>query len=253
MAPPERNHPGTNPGDASGGNAGTPSVDKRSARWDEHREARRAELVATAVAAIDRHGPTASIADIAEEAGVSKPVLYRYFADKDDLYRAVGAWAAGEVLGLLLPTLRADADPRPKVERICRDYLTFISQHPKVFFLLVEHRSSDDPLRDGKELIAAAIARNVGDYLRVHGLDAAGAEPWAHGVVGLALAHGEWWLRRRTMSRQGAAAYLADFIWHAFDGIARESGVDLTALTTAPSSPAELHVAQDTERAEGTS
>ena len=46
-----------------------------------------------AVAAIDEHGASASIAQIAEAAGMSKPVLYRYFSDKDDLYRAVGTGA----------------------------------------------------------------------------------------------------------------------------------------------------------------
>ena len=76
------------------------------------------------------------------------------------------------------------------------------------------------------------------------GFDSAGAEPWAHGVVGLGLAHGEWWLRRRTMSRKRAAAYLADFIWHAFDGTAREQGVELAELTRPravpdPSTPEE--------------
>lgn len=206
------------------------STDKRSARWVQHREDRRAELVAAAVAAIDLHGPTASIADIAQTAGVSKPVLYRYFADKDDLYRAVGQWAAGEVLALLLATLRSDDDPRTKVRVGCEEYLRFISAHPKVFFMLVEHRSSDDPLRDGKEVIAAALTRTIGDYLAAHGFRTAGAEPWAHGVVGLGLAHGEWWLRRHTMSRKGAAEYLADFIWHAFEGTAREQGVELAKM-----------------------
>jgi len=229
--------------DVSG--TGTPdeggSVDRRSARWESHREARRAELVDAAVSAIDEHGPTASIADIARTAGVSKPVLYRYFADKDDLYRAVGTWAAGQVLGLMLPALRDDFPPRDKVRRISADYLAFIAQHPKVFFMLVEHRTSDDPLRDGKEVIAGALARNVGDFLRDLGLDSAGAEPWAHGVVGLGLAHGEWWLRRRTMSRTAAATYLADFVWNAFEGIARESGVDLDVLTR----PTPLRVAKD--------
>ena len=121
------------------------------------------------------------------------------------------------------------------------DYLAFIAKHPKVFFMLVEHRTSDDPLRDGKEVIAGALARNVGDFLRQLGLDSAGAEPWAHGVVGLGLAHGEWWLRRRTMSRTAAATYLADFVWNAFEGIARESGVDLDVLTR----PTPLRVAKD--------
>ena len=58
--------------------------DGRTTRWDAHRDQRRAELVLAAVRAIDQHGPDAGIADIAAEAGVSRPVLYRYFADKDD-------------------------------------------------------------------------------------------------------------------------------------------------------------------------
>ena len=210
---------------------GTDTVDRRSARWDQHREDRRASLVAAAIEAIDTHGTHASIADIAEVAGVSKPVLYRYFEDKDDLYRAVGKWAADEVLAVLLEALLADTDPRTKVNAGSEAYLRFISSHPKVFFLLVEHRTTDDPLRDGKELIAAALARTIGDYLAARGFQTAGAEPWAHGVVGLGLAHGEWWLRRHTMSRKSAAAYLADFIWHAFDGTAREQGVALADLT----------------------
>lgn len=208
----------------------TPRVkdpDGRSARWDEHREARRSELVEAAVAAIDQHGPSAGIAEIAEVAGVSKPVLYRYFSDKQDLYRAVGHWGADQVLAALIPTLRSKAQTQEKICRGCRAYFKLISEHPNVFFLLVEHRNADDPLADGKERIAAAFSRSMGDALRALGLDAAPAEPWAHGLVGLGLAQGEWWLRRRTMSRTAAADYLAAFIWHAFSGVAADAGIDL--------------------------
>src|SRR3954452_21557267 len=104
--------------------------DGRSTRWDDHREARRAELVAAARAAIDPHGPGASIAEIATSAGVSKPVLYRYFADKDDLYRAVGQWGAEQVMGVLVPTLLADAPMRDKVYRACDEYFALLAQHP---------------------------------------------------------------------------------------------------------------------------
>ena len=208
----------------------TPRVkdsDGRSARWDEHRDTRRTELVEAAVAAIDEFGPTASIAQIAATAEVSKPVLYRYFEDKDDLYRAVGHWGADQVLAALIPTLRSKASMHDKVRRGCRDYLKIIDTHPNVFFLLVEHRTSDDPLADGKERIAAAFSRAIGEALRSLGLDASPAEPWAHGVVGMGLAHGEWWLRRRTMSRTAAAEHLATFIWHAFNGLAADAGIDL--------------------------
>ncbi len=176
------------------------------------------------MAAIDQHGPTAGIAEIARAAGVSKPVLYRYFEDKDDLYRAVGHWGADQVLAAIVPVLRGRANVRDKIDRGCRNYLKIIDAHPNVFFLLIGHHSSSDPLADGKARIATAFARALGDALRSLDLDAGGAEPWAHGVVGLGLAHGEWWLRRRTMSRTAAADYLAEFIWHAFNGIAGESG-----------------------------
>ena len=94
-----------------------------------------------------------------------------------------------------------------------------------MFFLLVEHPSNEDPLADGKEMVAATISRTLGDALRDLGVDAAGAEPWAHGLVGLGLSTGEWWLRRRTMSRAAVSRYLSSFVWNAFEGIARENGV----------------------------
>lgn len=203
------------------------SGDGRSTRWSEHRETRRAELVAAAVAAIDEHGPTASIAEIARSAGVSKPVLYRYFSDKDDLYRAVGRWGADQVTDALLPALAEPGPMRDRVYRACDAYLTVIAEHPQVFLLLIEHRSADDPLADGKEQIASSLAKLIGDTLRHLGVDAAGAEPWAHGVVGMGLAVGEWWLRRDIMSRQAASDYLAAFLWNAFSGFVADHGVGL--------------------------
>jgi AcrR family transcriptional regulator len=90
--------------------------DGRSTRWSAHREARRAELVEAAVAAIDHLGPLAGVEDIAAAAGVSKPVLYRYFSDKADLHTAVGTWGADLVLERLLPAFVADGTLRERVD-----------------------------------------------------------------------------------------------------------------------------------------
>jgi AcrR family transcriptional regulator len=160
---------------------------------------------------------------------VSKPVLYRYFADKADLHAAVGTWGAGVVMERLLPALLSGGTVKERVDLGCEAYLAAIEEHPNVFLLLVAHRveSDADPLADGKAAIAAAMARVLGDTLRELGVDAAGAEPWAHGLVGLGLSTGEWWLTRRTMSRAAVRGYLAAFVWHAFEGLAREYGVDL--------------------------
>ncbi len=203
--------------------------DGRSTRWSAHREARRAELVEAAVTAIDQLGPLAGIEDIAAAARVSKPVLYRYFADKADLHAAVGTWGATLVLERLMPALVADGTLRERVDLGCDAYLATIEQHPNVFLLLVQHRvgGDTDPLADGKAAIAAAIARVMGDALRGFGADSAGAAPWAHGLVGLGLSTGEWWLDRQTMTRAHVGAYLTDFVWHALRGISAGYGVDI--------------------------
>lgn len=202
-------------------------ADGRSTRWDDHRETRRAELVGAAVAAIDEHGSGASIAQIAASAGVSKPVLYRYFTDKDDLYRAVGQWSAEQVLANLVPVLTGEGSLRDRVYAGCEAYIEVVAEHPQVFLLLVEHRSADDPLADGKDQIATTFAKLMGDTLRRLGVDAGGAEPWAHGLIGMGLSVGEWWLRRDIMSQQATASYLASFVWHAFSGFAADNGVSI--------------------------
>jgi AcrR family transcriptional regulator len=201
--------------------------DGRSTRWSAHREARRAELVQAAVAAIDQHGPDAGIEQIAAAAGVSKPVLYRYFTDKADLHAAVGTWGASLVMERILPALLSQEPLDVRVRRGCEDYLATIEEHPNVFLLLVTHRveGETDPLADGKAAIAAAMARVMGDALRDLGVDSAGAEPWAHGLVGLGLSTAEWWLTRRTMSRAAVTGYLSSFVWSALEGIARSYGV----------------------------
>ncbi|KQY63540.1 MULTISPECIES: TetR/AcrR family transcriptional regulator [unclassified Nocardioides] len=217
------------------------SADGRTTRWDAHRDQRRADFVAAAVASIDRHGPDVGIAAIAEEAGVSKPVLYRYFSDKAELHAEVGSWAAQQVLDRIVPALLTDAPIRDKVARGVDGYLSTIAEHPQVFLLLVRHRSDgNDPLADGKQRIATTFARILGDTLRHLGVDAAGAEPWSHGLVGLGLSTGEWWLTRETMSREAVARYLTAFVWHAFEGISQEYGVPLTALDTPSKRPTPI-------------
>ncbi|HEX6514676.1 MAG TPA: TetR/AcrR family transcriptional regulator [Nocardioidaceae bacterium] len=208
-------------------------TDGRSTRWSSHRESRREQLVEAAVAAIDAHGPDAGLDEIAAAAGVSKPVLYRYFADKAAIHSAVGQWGAGLVMERLLPALLTAGSVRRRVELAVDAYLATIEEHPNVFLLLVRHRAAGDtdPIADGKAAIASALSRFLGDALRELGVDAGGAEPWAHGLVGLGLATGEWWLDRQTMSRAHVGGYLTDFVWHALEGVARSHGVDIDGDT----------------------
>lgn len=206
--------------------------DGRASRWDRHRTERRAELVEAAVRAIDREGPDVPLAEIAAEAGVSKPVLYRYFSDKDQLHAAVGNWGADKVLEQALPALLSDKPVRQRIDMAISGYMREVAAHPEVVRLLVRHRSESDPLADGKARITAAVTRVFGDALRGAGADASGAEVWAHGIVGTCLSVAEWWVGHRTMSRTTVDEYLRLYVWHAVDGAARELGLSWSEFET---------------------
>src|SRR5699024_4262445 len=64
--------------------------DARKDRWRKHRLARRAEFVEAAIRVLDEHGRELGMDNVAAEAGITKPVLYRHFADKADLHTALG-------------------------------------------------------------------------------------------------------------------------------------------------------------------
>src|SRR5690348_11070274 len=87
-------------------------VDGRSARWAAHRAARRTELIDAAIKAVSRHGATVGMDQIAAVAKTSKPVIYRYFTDKDDLYRAITQRVVGQVLDTLATVLEGKPEPR---------------------------------------------------------------------------------------------------------------------------------------------
>ncbi|WP_045314791.1 TetR/AcrR family transcriptional regulator [Lentzea aerocolonigenes] len=204
--------------------------DARRERWKGHREQRRAEFVEATIAAVARKGPDVGMEDIAAEAGVSKPVLYRQFTDKSDLYLAVGQRATELLMDRMGPALAADGPIRARIERIIDAYLSVIEENPNLYRFVVKGSFVDRPVekdvaQEDKNLIAATLARILGDYLRAFEMDSGGAEPWAHGLVGMVQNAGDWWLDRQTMSRANLSDYLATIIWHAIDGLLREAGI----------------------------
>ena len=72
----------------------------------EAAERRRRELLEAANRVVLRDGPEASMNAIAAEAGITKPILYRHFGDKNGLYRAL----AQRHTDALLATLREALD-----------------------------------------------------------------------------------------------------------------------------------------------
>lgn len=213
--------------------AGEPMTgDARRDRWRKHRVARRAEFVEAALKALDEHGPDLAMEDVAVAAGVTKPVLYRHFDDKADLYVALGQLGTEMLFSRLVPAINAELAPVPRIRMALDAFFAVIEEHPNLYRLLargqfVEKAANSDVVAEDKELIATALTALLGDYMRMFGMDSGAAEPWAYGIVGMVQNTGEWWLDRRSMSRDSVVEYLTQIIWAAIDGLTRQHGVTI--------------------------
>jgi AcrR family transcriptional regulator len=204
--------------------------DARRGRWSAHRAERREQFVAAALRVLDAQGPELLMDAVAAEAGVTKPVLYRYFADKAALVQALGECGSAMLLDRLIPAISADSPALTRIRDAVGAYFAVIDEHPNLYWLIARQANIDGaseagPARRDKEFIATTLTAVIGDYMRAYGLDSGAAEPWAYGVTGLVQSTGEWWLERRSMSRSHVVEYVTRLIWAALAGVLREAGI----------------------------
>src|SRR4051795_5892761 len=101
------------------------------------RDARRESLLAPADRGLPRDGASASMASIAAEAGITKPILYRHFGDKSGLYAALATRHTDALLASLRAALDAPAERRERVEATLDTYLAAIELRPQVYRFLM--------------------------------------------------------------------------------------------------------------------
>ncbi len=203
------------------------TVDARRERWSAHRARRRQEFVDAALRVLEEQGPDLLMDAVAAEAGVTKPVLYRYFSDKSALVEALAERGSQILTERLLPTINAGSPALESVRDGVSAYFEVLDEYPNLYWLLARHANNGagGPVQRNKDFIARALTAVFGDYLRAFHLDSGPAEPWAYGLTGLVQSTGEWWLQRRTMSRADVVEYVTRLIWAAISGLLREAGV----------------------------
>ena len=226
--------------------------DARRDRWSDHRARRRREFVDAALRVLEVQGPDLPMEAVAAEAGVTKPVLYRYFQDKSALVDALGERGSEILLDRLLPAIQAGCPALSRVRDAVGAYFAVIDEHPNLYWLLAREGKADsgtgpDSIQQNKEHIATALTAVLGDYLRAYGLDSGGAEPWAYGMTGLVQSTGEWWLQRRSMSRATVVDYVTQIIWAAITGTLREVGIVVNPDEPFPETRPPLHAVTPTD------
>lgn len=174
----------------------------------------------------DRGFDDTSVDDVALIAGVTKPVIYRHFANKRDLYLSVLEEHLADLIRRLWVAMSTEADPRDRLRAGLEAYFTFADEREDGFRMIVEASSRNDrdmiaKLGKSFDALAEGIARTVGDLLRAAGLDPAGAPIYARALIGMGQSVAEWWLRTRRVSRQDLVDYLLALTWRGFDGLPR--------------------------------
>ena len=196
--------------------------DRQRRPIDPAREAKRAErraqLIDAAVEAIRRDGAAVSMEVIAAEAGVTKPIVYRHFGDRDGLATAIAERVAGDLVTKIAASLSSDSPPRELLRSTIDAYLAYIEHDPSVYRFLVSRLGAPESgLGTGTDLvsdIARRVALVLGEQLRSGGRDSGPAEPWAFGIVGMVHFAGDWWLGTKTMTRASLTEYLTTLLWH---------------------------------------
>jgi AcrR family transcriptional regulator len=187
---------------------------------DEDRTERREALLDAAIAGIRKHGPAASMDQLAAEAGITKPILYRHFGDRAGLIHAIAdRFAAQLERDLLASITEVSDDTHALLVRTVDAFVAYIEADTALYRFLVQPQyDAAVDLVGFLDRLSAYIAAAIGEQLRSLGRDSGGAEVIARGVVAFVHASGDWWVDRRTMPRARLVAYVADFLTNGFNG-----------------------------------
>ena len=105
-------------------------------------ERRREQILETAAKLFAKHGyANADTQLLAEELGVGKGTIYRYFPSKEAVFLA----AADRVMRMLCEQVDASVqeieDPLDRIAVAIRSYLSFFAEHPEFVELLMQERA----------------------------------------------------------------------------------------------------------------
>lgn len=154
--------------------------------------------------AVRRHGPDASMDDLARAAGVSKPVLYSTFGDKRGVADAIAVTLAHRLERQAAAELAGQPMEIPSVVRAAIGALIdIIDTEPELYqFIVRAIRSGDRGLLDNAlvQVIQERMAVLMG--LLLPGLDVVRLRALSDGLFGFGFAAVESWTSHRELTKE---------------------------------------------------
>ena len=189
------------------------------------RKARRAQLLAVALDVFVEQGyHSASMDEISDRAGVSKPVLYQHFPGKLDLYLALLETSADAVVNSVREALGSTSDNRRRVQATMAHWYDYVSEESGAFRLVFESDLTNEPavrhqldrvLHESAALVAEVIHDDTG-------LPEAHSHLLAVSLVGMGQVGARYWLdNNSTLSKEEAVQLAIGLAWRGIGGFPR--------------------------------
>ena len=157
-----------------------------------------------------------SVEELAERAGISKPIVYEHFGGKEGLYAVIVDREMDFVVRRIVEAI-ATGSPRERVEKASLAFLAYVRDQPDGFAVL----SQDSPLTSSRGRLSSLLndlAERVGDVFaasfKAAGYDQRAAPIYAHALVGMVAFVGQWWTEsRKPPPVETVAAHIAALAW----------------------------------------
>ena len=163
-----------------------------------------------------------SMEEIADAAGVTKPVLYQHFRSKRLLYLELLDDVGGQLMDVIGKATAAADGPRLQVEAGMAAYVRFMTDRPQAFPLLFGSGARRDPeFADAVRRVEQSIAEAVAELIEAD-VDATHRRVLAAGIVGMAegvLRH--WIADEPPVAPDVLVQQVAELAWAGLRGVRR--------------------------------
>jgi len=184
---------------------------------------RERQLIEVAEAVFAERGYTAaSMDEVAERAGITKPVLYDHFGSKDGLLAAVILRAGAEMRAAVGRAVADAASPEDALERGLRAYFAFIDRHAASWTVLLSEAAAtragaeamETVRREQTDFIAVLIAGEMTEH------DADLAQTFAQAVIGACERLATYRTNARGLEVETVTKRLMELLWLGFGNLA---------------------------------
>ena len=183
---------------------------------------RREQLLATAINVFAERGfHNTSMNDIAEAAGVTKPVLYQHFASKRGLYRELLAEIGNDLRDTIAKATADAPSPRGQIDLGLAAYFRYLADNSSAFDLMFGAATRrDEEFAEEARRVETSIAELAAELIDVEGLSWERRLLLGNGIVGLAEGACRYWLAKSVeVDAETLAAEVSRLAWAGLRGI----------------------------------